>query len=63
MMLRFESKVKGIKVNEMLEYFTQMDKRMAWEGAQYSTIEERLTYPLETGLYYFKLQTKNWRES
>jgi len=57
LVLRIETKFKDITASEIIDYFTATDKRMAWEGAHlFDSIEEVKTYPLNTSLYYFKLQ-------
>ena len=55
-MLKCETKFADISVAELIEFYTRIDKRMAWEGTQlYSSIEEVKTYPLNTSVFYFKL--------
>lgn len=44
---RCETKFSEVSVTELIEFYTRIDKRMAWEGTQlYSSIEEVKTYPL-----------------
>jgi len=53
--LRTETKYEDIEIPALIEYFTNIDKRMAWE-TNYESIEEIRTYPLDTKIFYFKLK-------
>ena len=48
-------------MHELVEYFTDIDKRLAWEGQTYDTIEEVKSYPMNTSLFYMKFK-KAWSE-
>ena len=57
LLLRCETKFNRITVNELIDYYKMVDKRMAWEGStMFDSIEEVKAYPLNTSLFYFKLQ-------
>jgi hypothetical protein len=62
--IRCETKFSKISVKQLVEYFLIIDKRMAWEGSHlYASIEEVKSYPLNTSLYYFKQQQRQWLTS
>lgn len=61
LLLRCETKFANIRVPELVEYHKMVDKRMAWEGqCLYDSIEEVRAYPLQTSLYYTRLQKSAW---
>ena len=45
-------------VSELVEYYTDIDKRLAWENNYYASLEQCRAYPLKTSMYYGKLQKK-----
>lgn len=56
LLFRCETKFADISVSSLIDYYTRIDKRMAWEGTQlYSSIEEVKTYPMNTSVFYYKL--------
>lgn len=60
-MLRCECKFSNVRMHELIDYYKAVDKRMAWEGSTlYDSIEEVRAYPMNTSLYYFKLQPNSW---
>lgn len=56
--VRFESKFNSVTVSELVEYYTETDKRLAWENNYYASLEQLRAYPLKTSMYYGKLQKK-----
>ena len=38
--LRVEAKFEKITVSDLVEYFTSIDKRMLWDGANFESMEE-----------------------
>ena len=56
--LRLETKFANISVSELVEYFTSIDKRMAWEGNMFESIEQLRAYPMSTTIFYGKLAQK-----
>ena len=61
LLFRCETKFADISVASLIEFYTRIDKRMAWEGTQlYSSIEEVKTYPMNTSVFYYKLQQQQW---
>ena len=60
--LRFETKFENITVPELLEFYTNIDKRMAWDNLQSKSIEEVKMYPLQTSIYYMKINSKPKRD-
>lgn len=56
--VRFETKYGSVTVEELVEYFTDIDKRVAWEENYYKSLEQVKAYPLETNMYYGKLKQK-----
>ena len=59
---RHETKYENVTTSELIEYFTDIDKRLAWEGQTYEGIEEVKSYPLHTSMLYMKYK-KSWAES
>lgn len=39
---------------ELVEYYTNIDKRMAWEHEIFASIEEVKTFPMDTCMTYYK---------
>ena len=37
--VRFETKFGSVTVSELVEYFTEVDKRLAWENNYYASLE------------------------
>ena len=61
LLFRCETKFANISVASLIEFYSRIDKRMAWEGSQlYSSIEEVKTYPMNTSVFYYKLQQQQW---
>ena len=56
--VRFETKFGQVTVAELVEYFTDIDKRVAWEGNYYASLEQVKEYPLNTSMYYGKMAQK-----
>ena len=56
--VRIETKFGQVTVQELLEYFTDIDKRLAWENNYYASLEPIRAYPLKTSMYYGKLAQK-----
>ena len=56
--VRFETKFGQVTVAELVEYFSDIDKRMAWQNNCYASLEQVRMYPLNTNLYYGKLLGK-----
>ena len=54
--LRIEAKFKKVTVSDLVEYFTSIDKRMAWDGANFESLEEVRSFPVKTSLCYIKLK-------
>jgi hypothetical protein len=54
--LRVEARFEKITVDDLVEYFTSIDKRMAWDGANFESMEEVRSFPLNTSLCYLKLK-------
>lgn len=54
--LRIEAKFKKVAVSSLVEYFTSIDKRMAWDGANFESMEEVRSFPVKTSLCYIKLK-------
>lgn len=54
--LRVEAKFEKVTVTDMVEYFTDIDKRMIWDGAQFESMEEVRSFPIKTALTYIKLK-------
>ena len=52
--MRYETKYDKVTMHELVEYFTDIDKRLAWEGQDYDSIEEVKSYPLSTSMLYMK---------
>ena len=50
---RVETKFKDIGVAELTQYFTNIDKRLAWESENFSSIEEVKSYPMKTSISYY----------
>lgn len=55
---RYETKFGQVTVSELVGYFTEIDKRFAWENNYYSSLEQVKAYPLKTSVHYGKLVTK-----
>ena len=51
---RYETKYEHVTMPELVEYFTDIDKRLAWEGQIYESIEEVKSYPMNTSMFYLK---------
>lgn len=45
-------------MSELVEYYIDIDKRLAWENNYYEQLEQCRAYPLKTSMYYGKLQKK-----
>ena len=45
-------------VGELVEYFTEVDKRLAWENNYLASLEQCRAFPLQTNMYYAKLKKK-----
>ena len=56
--VRFETKFGQVTVAELVEYFTDIDKRIAWENNYYESLEIIRAYPIKTNMYYGKLKKK-----
>lgn len=56
--VRFETKFGQVTVSELVEYFRDIDKRMAWENNYYTSLEVIRSYALKTDMYYGKLVKK-----
>ena len=56
--VRFETKFGQVTVNELVDYFRDIDKRMAWENNYYTSLEVIRQYPLMTNMNYGKLVKK-----
>jgi len=56
--VRFETKFGQVTVSELVEYFSDIDKRMAWENNYYTSLEVIRSYALKTDMYYGKLVKK-----
>lgn len=55
---RFETKFGQVTVSELVEYYTVIDKRLAWENNFYASLEQVKSYPMLTNMYYGKLVGK-----
>ena len=55
--MRYETKYEKVTMHELVEYFTDIDKRLAWEGQIYDSIEEVKSYPLSTNMLYMKYKS------
>lgn len=56
--VRFETKFEQVTVSELAEYFTDIDKRVAWEDVFNVSLEQVKAYPMNTNMYYGKLTQK-----
>ena len=54
---RYETKYDKVTMHELVEYFTDIDKRLAWEGQIYESIEEVKSYPMSTSMLYLKYKS------
>jgi hypothetical protein len=54
--LRVEAKFEKVTVTDLVEYFTDIDKRMTWDGAHFESMEEVRSFPIKTALTYIKLK-------
>jgi len=61
--VRFETKFGQVTVAELADYFSDIDKRMAWQKNCYESLEQVRLYPLKTSMYYGKLLGKPEKDS
>jgi hypothetical protein len=60
LIIRCETKFRGLSLSELIDYFKMTDKRLAWQGQHYDSLEEVRAYPLDTSIWYCKLHTSCW---
>ena len=54
--MRYETKYEKVTMHELVEYFVDIDKRLAWEGQVFDSIEEVRSYPLSTSMLYIRFK-------
>ena len=55
---RFETKFGQVTVAELVDYFSSIDKCIAWQNNIYASLEQVRGYPLSTRMYYGKFLPK-----
>ena len=55
---RFETKFGQVTVTELSAYFSDIDKRIAWQNNIYASLEQVRAFPLQTSMHYGKLLLK-----
>lgn len=54
--LKVEAKFERVTVTDLVEYFTNVEKRMQWDGTNFETMQEVLSYPIKTTITYIKMK-------
>lgn len=54
--LRVEAKFEKVTVADLVDYFTDVSKRMQWDGANFESMQEVRVFPMKTSLTYIKLK-------
>lgn len=54
--LKIEAKFEKVTVSDLVEYFTDIEKRMQWDGANFESMQEVRSYPMKTAVTHIKLK-------